>query len=288
MITPRLRQLLLFSVTATGLALANVGSPAVARPTRRRWAADAHSAVRLDRRRDRHKGRATVARRRRNQARARVEDLLALSRRFRRAAALRFCAIEKCEIGDRVMAGAAALLRRQRQLDRLQGRRDLAAPRSSPQNAGQPVQLALKLDYAICEKLCMPVEATRGAALDRRAVGPSTTAALARPNSACRSALGSARARPRSAPFAATRAAQRPRVTVDVAAPAERAVDLFAEGPTPDWALPLPEPAPAPDGSSPFHLRPRRPAAGRRREGSELRFTLVAPARAIEVTTHLD
>ena len=37
-------------------------------------------------------------------------------------------------------------------------------------------------------------------------------------------------------------AAGKPRVLVDVAAPAGAEVDLFAEGPAPDWALPLPEP----------------------------------------------
>ena len=37
-------------------------------------------------------------------------------------------------------------------------------------------------------------------------------------------------------------ASGKPRVFVEVAAPAGAEVDLFAEGPTSDWALPLPEP----------------------------------------------
>ena len=47
--------------------------------------------------------------------------------------------------------------------------------------------------------------------------------------------------------------AGKPRVTVDVAAPAGAPVVLFAEGPTAQWALPLPEPvAGAPAGLQRF------------------------------------
>ena len=62
------------------------------------------------------------ARRRRDQAAARLENLLALSGRFRRAAGVRFRRVRQRQIGDRAVAGAGALCRRRRQLDRLQGR----------------------------------------------------------------------------------------------------------------------------------------------------------------------
>ena len=110
-----------------------------------------------------------------------------------------------------------------------------------PQDPAKPVTLRLKLDYAICEKLCVPAEGK--AELDarrrrRRAQDAALAAAEARvPQHA---ALGD------GAPLAIRSVrredgAGRPRVIVDVAAPAGAEVDLFAEGPTPDWALPVPD-----------------------------------------------
>ena len=83
------------------------------------------------------------------------------------------------------------------------------------------------------------------------------------------------------------RASGKPRVTVDVAAPAGAPVVLFAEGPTAQWALPLPEPvagAPAGlqrfafelDGLPPGEQASRRHASahgGRRRQGHRGRIS---------------
>jgi hypothetical protein len=79
------------------------------------------------------------------------------------------------------------------------------------------------------------------------------------------------------------------RVIVEVAAPEETAIDLFVEGPTPDWALPLPDPIdPAPGGTPGvrrfsfdlYGLPPGAPAA--------LTFTTVSPNDAIEVSASLN
>ena len=78
-----------------------------------------------------------------------------------------------------------------------------------------------------------------------------------------------------------------PRVWVDVLAPAGAELAVFAEGPTQDWALPLPERLPArrPDDSD---LSLRLTAAARTKpDGATLRLTAVA-ARAIETTYRLD
>lgn len=155
-----------------------------------------------------------------------------------------------------------------------------------PEIAGQPVRLHLNVAYAICEKLCVPVEAT-------------TELALTGDPSSHDAALKAAEERvPKPAPLgqglpgiqSVTRggSARQPRVTVDVAAPAGQPIDLFVEGPTPDWALPLPEAAPAVEGSRRFTFDLDGLPPGAKSEGAELRFTLVSPARAIEVTTHLD
>ena len=75
------------------------------------------------------------------------------------------------------------------------------------------------------------------------------------------------------------------KIVVDVAAPEQAPLDLFVEGPTEDWALPLPEPL---AGSTPgrrryaFELDGLPPGATA--NGATLRFTLVSGDKAIEVT----
>jgi hypothetical protein len=81
----------------------------------------------------------------------------------------------------------------------------------------------------------------------------------------------------------------KPRVIVDVAAPAGAPVVLFAEGPTAQWALPLPEPvsgAPAGLQRFAFELDGLPPAANA--DGATLRLTAVAGDKAIEVRFRLD
>ena len=112
-------------------------------------------------------GGARAARRRRDQAEARLEDLLALSRRFRRAAGVRFRRIRKRQIRDGAVAGADAFS------DGAGGhsigyKDDVILPlHVVPRDAGKPVTLRLKLDYAVCEKLCVPAEAKLELQLDR-------------------------------------------------------------------------------------------------------------------------
>jgi hypothetical protein len=81
----------------------------------------------------------------------------------------------------------------------------------------------------------------------------------------------------------------RPRVLVDVAAPAGSDVVLFAEGPTPDWALPVPT---AVGGATAglqrfsFDLDGAPPGATYR--AARVTLTAVSGDSAIEVTTSLD
>ncbi len=76
---------------------------------------------------------------------------------------------------------------------------------------------------------------------------------------------------------------------VDVSAPPALPLDLFAEGPTEEWALPLPEPI---DGAQPglrrfsFELDGLPPGADAK--GAMLRLTLTAGDRAIEVTSRIE
>ncbi len=157
-----------------------------------------------------------------------------------------------------------------------------------PQDAAKPVLLRLKAEYAICEKLCVPAEGRAELLLDgRRSELDSTLAAfealVPRP-----ARLGD------SAPLAVRavhqdKSGDRPRVVVDVAAPQPGPVDLFAEGPTPDWALPVPEPASgAPAGLRRFTFVLDGVPPGASADGARLILTLVSGTRTIEVSTHLD
>ena len=155
-----------------------------------------------------------------------------------------------------------------------------------PQRPDQPVQLILKIDYAICEKLCIPVEANAELALTGEPSSYETALAGAEQRVPKPASLGQGSPTIRSVKRGGT--AGQPQVTVDITAPADQPVDLFVEGPTPDWALPLPDPAPGPDGSRRFTFDLDGLPPGAKAEGAQLRFTLVSPAQAIEVTTHLD
>ena len=157
-----------------------------------------------------------------------------------------------------------------------------------PEDPKRPVTLRLAIDYAVCEKLCVPA---KGAAkLD-----------LIRESTAYDAALAAAEAQvPRPArlgevsPFG-IRTVRRepgsphPRVVVEVAASAATPLDLFVEGPTEEWALPLPEPIPGPSPDLrrfAFDLDGVPPGADA--IGAHLRFTLVSGEKAIEVTTVLE
>ena len=156
------------------------------------------------------------------------------------------------------------------------------------QDAAKPVLLRVKAEYAICERLCIPAEGHAELLLDgRRSELDSTLAAF--------EALVPKPARLGDSAPLAVRAVHRepggdhPRVIVDVATPGTGPIDLFAEGPTPDWALPVPEPAAgAPAGLHRFVFVLDGLPPGASADHALLRFTLESGTSAIEVSTHLD
>ena len=76
---------------------------------------------------------------------------------------------------------------------------------------------------------------------------------------------------------------------VDVAYPAGESAELFAEGPTADWALPVPSPVPgAPEGAQRFTFELDGLPRGTKPDGATLLLTAVAGERAIEVAYRLD
>ena len=157
-----------------------------------------------------------------------------------------------------------------------------------PQDAAKPALLRLKLDYAICEKLCVPAEGRGELAVPAAGTSQDRAIAIATGRVPKRRALGEGATL--AIKSVRREAGQgRARLTVDVVAPAETTVALFAEGPNPKWALPVPTPvAGAPAGMRRFTFELDGAPPGVDYEGVPITLTAVAPDEAIEVTTRLD
>jgi DsbC/DsbD-like thiol-disulfide interchange protein len=151
-------------------------------------------------------------------------------------------------------------------------------------NADRPVTLRAEINYAVCEKLCIPVEAS--------AELPFTSVASTE-DSALFAALD-------TVPKPATIGDPNPltirdvkrdgkTVLVDAAAPDSGNVDLFVEGPTPDWALPVPKLVEhSPPGVKRFAFDLDGLPAGANPEGAALKLTLVGGERAYEFNVNLN
>ncbi len=154
-----------------------------------------------------------------------------------------------------------------------------------PKQAGMPVRLRVKVDYAVCEKLCIPAEGRAELTLDMgdSAHNAALTVAEARvPKPLSAADIGLSVRRVNTGP--------KPLVFVDLAAPDGKPVEVFVEGPTPEWALPIPKPAQgAPAGRRHFGFELDGLPPGVDPKGRfELTFTVVEDGQAIEVKTHLD
>lgn len=151
-------------------------------------------------------------------------------------------------------------------------------------DATRPATIRLKLDYAICEKVCIPVEAKAELPLADASADSDAAVTAAEKRAPVKTPLGA------KAPLAiASVKRDGARVIVDVAAPGDAAVSLFAEGPAPDWALPLPDPADgAPAGLKRFTFALDGLPPGAKADGAALTLTAVAGDTAIETTFRLD
>jgi DsbC/DsbD-like thiol-disulfide interchange protein len=158
------------------------------------------------------------------------------------------------------------------------------------QDPTKPVTLRVKANYGVCEKICVPAIGKAELRLASNAeseVAAAVTAAEARVPKAAE--LGEAGRLIIHSVHRQTGRGERPRVIVEVTAPEGANVDLFAEGPAPQWSLPLPEPAGnAPEGKRRFAFEVDGVPPGARIDGALIRLTLISDDDAIEVTTHLD
>jgi len=162
--------------------------------------------------------------------------------------------------------------------------------RVEPRDPAKPVLLRLKLDYAICEKLCVPAEAKAELAVGKGVFKGPTSQDVALSSAEARVPRTAKPGAPGRLAIAAVRrelGAARPRVLVDVVA--SGAVDLFAEGPTAQWALPLPtkvDGAPLGQQRFAFELDGLPPGASDR--GALLTLTATTADDAVEVAIRLD
>lgn len=156
-----------------------------------------------------------------------------------------------------------------------------------PQDPAKPVRLQLKLDYAVCEKLCVPAEAKAEIVITGGPSAHDATLVAAEARVPKKLALGagsglSIRSVKRDD------GAAKPRVIVDVTSPPGAAVDLFAEGPTAEWALPVPAATGTVDGLHRFAFELDGAPPGGKYRGVLVTLTATAGGNAIEVTTRLD
>ena len=153
-----------------------------------------------------------------------------------------------------------------------------------PENPDRPTTLRLAINYAVCETLCVPARGEAMLELTRTSSGHDLQLAAAEAHTPKPARIGEA------TPFGISTVRREPanpypRIVVEVSAPAAAPLDLFAEGPTSEWALPLPEPvAGAPSGRRWFAFDLDGAPPGATAIGAPLRFTLVSGENAIEVT----
>ena len=155
-----------------------------------------------------------------------------------------------------------------------------------PVDPARPVKLKLKLDFAVCEKLCVPADAKLALEIPAGESAPLGLLDQAERRVPRRASLGK-----NVGGLAITRVSldrgTTPQALVEGSAPGA-SFDLFAEGPDDRWALPLPDKIESKDGKFRFQLvidgaPPSGPPIPRK-----LVLTLVAGGEAIEVEAPLD
>jgi DsbC/DsbD-like thiol-disulfide interchange protein len=148
-------------------------------------------------------------------------------------------------------------------------------------DAGKPLTLRATVNYAVCDKLCVPVEASAELAFTDR--GPTDGALQAALDAVPKPAkVGDAN------PLT-IRAVRRDgiEVVVDISAPETAEVILLAEGPTSDWALPVPKQISRGAGLRRFGFKLEGLPPGTAADGADLKLTLLGADQAREFDVRL-
>jgi DsbC/DsbD-like thiol-disulfide interchange protein len=149
----------------------------------------------------------------------------------------------------------------------------------------KPVTLRAEINYAVCEKLCIPVEANAELAFTSVASTEDGALFAALDTVPKPANVGD----PNPLTIRDVRRDGKSAVLVDVATPDVREVSLFVEGPTPDWALPVPKLMKGgPPGVKRFGFELDGLPPGANPEGAALKLTLVGGGRAYEFNVNLN
>ena len=154
-----------------------------------------------------------------------------------------------------------------------------------PKNADKPVTLRADINYAVCEKICIPVEASAELAFASVASTEDSALFAALDTVPKPASIGD----PNPLTIRDVEREGKSTVLVDVISPGNKAVNLFVEGPTPDWALPVPKLLDhGPAGVKRFAFELDGVPPGTNPEGAALKLTLVGSDRSYEFNINLE
>jgi DsbC/DsbD-like thiol-disulfide interchange protein len=153
-------------------------------------------------------------------------------------------------------------------------------------NADKPVTLRASINYAVCEKLCIPVEADAELPFTSVASTEDNTLFAALDTVPKPASVGD----PNPLTIRDVKREGKSTVLVDVVAPDDiKPFNLFVEGPTPDWGLPVPQPVEhSPPGVRRFSFQLDGLPPGANPDGAALKFTLVGGEHSYEFNTNLN
>jgi DsbC/DsbD-like thiol-disulfide interchange protein len=152
-------------------------------------------------------------------------------------------------------------------------------------NADKPVTLHADINYAVCEKICIPVQANAELAFASVASTEDSALFAALDTVPKPANVGD----PNPLTIRDVKRDGKSTVLVDVVSPDAQEVSLFVEGPTPDWGLPVPGLVEhSPPGVKRFAFQLDGLPPGEKPEGAALKFTLVGGGRAYEFNINLD
>src|SRR6478735_1431147 len=154
-----------------------------------------------------------------------------------------------------------------------------------PKSADKPVTLRADINYAVCDKLCIPVEASAELAFASVASTEDSNLSEALNTVPKPATVGD----PNQLTIRDVKREGKANVLVDVSAPDGKEVSLFVEGPTPDWALPVPKLLEhSPPGVKRFAFELDGLPPGASPDGAALKLTLVGGDRAYEFNINLN
>lgn len=157
--------------------------------------------------------------------------------------------------------------------------------RIAVKHAEKPVVLRAAITYAVCDKLCVPVEAK--AELPFISVASTEDSALAAALDTVPKPANIGDPNPLT--IRDVRRDGKAGVIVDVVTNDPGGVQLFVEGPTPDWALPVPKPIDdTANDVKRFGFELDGIPTGANTDGAALKLTLVGGSRAYEFNVNLD